>query len=111
MRGTCQPVVNLHCNLSKYGIVISTYEAMATAQDHECAICRTPEAQTGERLLLDHDHVTGKVRGLLCRNCNTGLARFKDSTMILQNAFAYMQNALYGGGHDLTDIKRYLPRS
>jgi hypothetical protein len=45
------------------------------------------------------------------RNCNTGLARFKDSHAILQNAFAYMQNALYGVGHDLTDIKRYLPRS
>jgi hypothetical protein len=50
--GKCQSVVNLHDNLSKYGIDIPTYEAMATAQDHGCAICRTPEAQTGERLLL-----------------------------------------------------------
>ncbi|MEJ1191836.1 endonuclease domain-containing protein [Arthrobacter sp. R4] len=73
-------------------------------------MCRTAEADTCERLLLDHCHVTGKVR-LLCRNCNAGLARFKDSPAILGNAHAYIANALWDVGHDLTDIKQYLRRS
>jgi len=45
------------------------------------------------------------------RKCNTGLARFKDSPAILQNARAYIANALWDLGVDLTDIKPYLRRS
>jgi hypothetical protein len=52
----------------KYGIDIETYERMLRAQDGVCAICRRPPKTV--RLNVDHDHKTGRVRGLLCFRCN-----------------------------------------
>jgi hypothetical protein len=52
-----------------------------------------------------------ETHGTAVRKCNTGLARFKDSPAILQNAHAYIANALWDLGVDLTDIKQYLRRS
>ena len=49
---------------------------MATQQD-ACAICRR-RCATGRRLAVDHDHTTGRVRGLLCFRCNTSLARYEE---------------------------------
>jgi len=51
----------------------------------ECVICGD---QT--KLVVDHDHVTGKVRGLLCNHCNRGLGHFRDSPMLLEFAAQYL---------------------
>ena len=61
------------------------FEIMSNLQNNNCAIC-------GEevKLHVDHCHKTGKIRGLLCRNCNTSLGKFKDSPEILQNAITYL---------------------
>ncbi len=72
--------------------------AMWISQDGVCAICRRPETfiTTGQgpcRLSVDHDHKTGKVRGLLCRDCNVGLGNFGDSGERLRNAAAYLGQA------------------
>jgi hypothetical protein len=68
------------------------YAKLLAQQDGKCAICRG--ATTGNnrcsRLDVDHDHVTGNVRGLLCNNCNQGLGRFKDDIMRLQSAIIYL---------------------
>lgn len=58
-----------------YGISLADYNTMFEAQNGVCKICGTPPDSNGKikRLHIDHDHKTGKVRGLLCVTCNTGL--------------------------------------
>jgi len=74
----------------KYGISPEKFAAMELSQGGMCAICfRSP----GLRALdVDHDHITGRVRGLLCWNCNTLLGRANDSVGILESAIAYLNN-------------------
>lgn len=85
-------------NLKKsYGITIDQYEEMETAQNHVCAICSKKErnvdrnTQLPRRLAVDHDHGTGKVRGLLCADCNKGLGHFYDNPELLELAIAYLR--------------------
>uniref|UniRef100_A0AAU8BB03 Endonuclease VII n=1 Tax=Escherichia phage Baskent_phicoli_1 TaxID=3145031 RepID=A0AAU8BB03_9CAUD len=73
-----------------YGITVDDYEEMFKRQGGVCAICHQPE--TGNiRMAVDHCHASGKVRGLLCKNCNTALGNLKDSIEILTNAITYLQ--------------------
>lgn len=65
-----------------YGINLTEYDSMYTKQNGLCAICKNPESiKTGRRsinrLAIDHCHTTGKIRGLLCQRCNTGLGRLE----------------------------------
>jgi len=60
------------------------------AQRGRCAICKRTEAQIGQRLFVDHCHKTGRVRGLLCRTCNSGLGFFRDDSDLMWQAFAYL---------------------
>jgi hypothetical protein len=65
------------------------FQDMLHAQDNRCAICK--ELQRDERkLLVDHDHLTGVVRGLLCRNCNHALGKFRDDPALLLRAANYL---------------------
>ncbi len=65
--------------------------------DGTCWVCREPEidkhVKTGaiKSLAVDHNHHTGKVRGLLCRRCNVSLGLLRDSTEILNNMITYME--------------------
>jgi hypothetical protein len=60
---------------------------MIEAQGGLCAICAGPL----DRPHVDHDHETGKVRGILCFNCNAGLGKFKDSVEIADAATEYLR--------------------
>ncbi|MFN2526219.1 MAG: endonuclease VII domain-containing protein [Actinomycetota bacterium] len=71
---------------SKYGIGLAEVEAMKTAQDELCAICRTNPATQ-----VDHDHKTRTVRGLLCDGCNGGLGLFGDDIQSMQRAIKYLE--------------------
>ena len=62
---------------SIYGLTVAEYEAMVSAQDGACAICKTTLNGGGKRAPVDHDHVTGRIRGVLCVSCNTSLGRFE----------------------------------
>jgi hypothetical protein len=68
------------------------YDAMFQRQGGVCAICGHKPVQ-GERLAVDHDHVGGQVRGLLCRGCNTGLGQFTDDSSRLRAAADYLERA------------------
>lgn len=75
----------------RYGINRADYEARLRDQGGACAICGTTEIGRGHSYFhVDHDHTTGKVRGLLCDLCNRGLGYFKDSTKNLGNAMDYL---------------------
>lgn len=83
---------NRELRLAKlYGITVADYDAMVEAQGNRCAICQT-ETITGNATYwhVDHDHATGRIRGLLCHYCNLGLGSFKDDPELLRRAVAYL---------------------
>lgn len=74
----------------KYGMSESAYEVMLKEQKNNCAICSKHSA-SGKKLGVDHNHRTGKVRGLLCAPCNFGIGQFKEDIEILKSAIAYLE--------------------
>jgi hypothetical protein len=99
--------------LKKHGLTLEDFEVMLRAQDFCCAICRSNTvgnkragkgakphladqwpsvAQEGDFTWhVDHDHQTGRVRGLLCHHCNAGLGHFKDRPDLLDAAARYLE--------------------
>lgn len=84
--------------LKKLGLTPADYAALLHAQGGVCAICHCAEpmrhGKTGRafELAVDHDHQTGKVRGLLCQACNTGIGKFEDSVNLLLSAVTYLES-------------------
>ena len=82
-----------------YGMTIADYDIMLHSQNGLCAICGKPETakrhdkHNGEirDMAVDHCHETGKVRGLLCCNCNQGIGKLGDNIQTLKNAIAYLE--------------------
>lgn len=70
----------------KYGLTKAEFELMSRRQNSRCEIC-TRRCE----LVIDHDHETGKVRGLLCFRCNSALGFFQDDTTALQKALDYLR--------------------
>ena len=89
------PVAYRNAELQRrYGITQQDYEVMIAEQNNQCAICNTTEP--GGRhdrgyFVVDHCHTTGKVRKLLCNNCNTALGLVGDNTQTLQSMIEYLQ--------------------
>lgn len=69
-----------------YKMSVADYQKMWNSQDGKCAIC-----DTSEKLDVDHDHATGKVRALLCQAHNKGLGLFTDSPDLLERAASYLR--------------------
>lgn len=80
---------------TRYGLTVEQYRAMHAAQDGKCAICLEEEKSQHEgktrRLSVDHDHVSGDVRDLLCHRCNKALGMFRESKSILMLAIKYLE--------------------
>jgi hypothetical protein len=74
-----------------YGITHEEYESMFEARDGLCDICKRPESFRGTLLSVDHDHETGKIRGLLCNNCNRALGLIGDSLEQAQRMVSYLE--------------------
>ena len=74
--------------ISKYGINRRDFNALLLAQNDRCAICK--EILT--KVHIDHDHLTGMVRALLCPPCNMGLGFFKDDIRLLAYAIVYLED-------------------
>ena len=75
----------------KFGTSLDYYNELYEKQHGLCAICGKKETREGYILAVDHDHVTGKIRGLLCNNCNTGIGLLQDSYDILISASEYIK--------------------
>jgi hypothetical protein len=77
----------------KYQLTDAQYWDMLADQGGCCAICETEEPGRGNKyFVVDHDHGTGKVRGLLCNNCNRVLGLFGDSIETIESAIAYLDH-------------------
>jgi len=70
-----------------YGLNEEEYNNMILSQNNLCAICNKPSDKT---LHIDHDHTTGKVRGLLCSNCNLGIGLLQEDVSIFTRAIEYL---------------------
>lgn len=81
-----------HAYKKLYGITIEQYEDMLDAQGYACALClKDIDDNGGKEFDVDHCHTTGKVRGLLCRDCNRALGLFQDSPTLLERAAQYLR--------------------
>lgn len=76
----------------KYGITLEHFNEMYTNQNGCCAICGDHTDAFSRSLHVDHCHTTGKIRGLLCVNCNTAIGKLKDDVSIVLKAAAYLTN-------------------
>lgn len=76
-----------------YGITEEQYDQMLIEQAGVCKLCGGPPIGRGLRLHVDHDHATGKVRGLLCSKCNTALGLLSDDSTLMAKAIAYVNGA------------------
>lgn len=76
----------------QYGMTWDDYHAMVDAQGGLCAICGTDSPGGGKTTFyVDHDHASGKVRGLLCNHCNLALGHLFDDAERLRSALRYLQ--------------------
>jgi hypothetical protein len=75
----------------EWGLSREDFEKLLAKQGGGCAICKKTLADSrGRRLYVDHDHVSGKIRGLLCSRCNVCLGQFEDSIPLLEAAISYL---------------------
>jgi Autographiviridae endonuclease VII len=75
--------------LHTFGITLETFRDLEAAQLGRCAICGGTNS-SGHALALDHDHKSGRIRGLLCRKCNLGVGYFGDDPERLRAAASYL---------------------
>jgi len=80
-------------NLKKYGLTLDEYNELVEKQGGVCAICEKV-CSSGKNLAVDHVHITGAVRGLLCMQCNRSLGGFDDDPRRLLRGVAYLQSSL-----------------
>lgn len=87
------PDANSFWYRQKLGVTPERFYQMAHEQGYVCAVClEEPKfASRGDGFHVDHDHATGKVRGLLCRHCNRLLGCAKDRVAVLENAIKYLR--------------------
>lgn len=82
---------------SNYNMTVEDYDTLLKLQNNKCAICETEkfDAHRHSQFDVDHCHLTGKVRGLLCSKCNTGIGHLRDDVLILQKAIKYLEKYQY----------------
>jgi hypothetical protein len=81
-----------YARYKRYGITKEEYDRLNTKQGGLCAICGTDTpGRNHQTLYIDHDHSTGKVRGLLCCDCNLLLGYAKDNKTVLLKSIKYLE--------------------
>lgn len=83
---------------SQFSMTIDEYDELFKKCNNSCQICNIDAEshykKEGRNLCIDHDHKTGKIRGLLCNQCNSALGKFKDSEELLLKAINYLKETL-----------------
>jgi|SRR6266576_983073 len=74
---------------AEYGITPEQYQVLYEVQRGRCRICKCRK-----ELVVDHDHKTGRVRGLLCNGCNVGIGRLGDTAFVAYRAYLYLAGRL-----------------
>lgn len=83
----------------KHNITLEERDALLASQDYKCAICEDTikffdgvrAARTGGSAVIDHCHGSGRIRGVLCGHCNTGIGAMKDNVDSLKRAIEYLK--------------------
>ena len=75
----------------KYGITLDEFNQLSEAQGNKCCIC-SEENKVHQNLVVDHNHATGEVRGLICSPCNSALGLAKDSVKVLEAMIEYLNS-------------------
>lgn len=91
--------------LRTYGLSESKFVEMLSVQSNSCAICETNFADTKRGPCIDHDHESGKVRGLLCDLCNFAIGGLKDDPIIAIQAAAYLSAGALSRFDDLEAVE------
>ena len=84
--------VTANRRLKRRGATEELYNELYEVQQGCCAVCNEPEEKFSW-LCIDHDHSTGRIRGLLCPNCNRGIGLLQDSSVLLEKAAKYISEA------------------
>lgn len=84
----CNKIANMKY---KYGITVDVYVGMYNKQGGKCAICGRHQSELSQALYIDHDHKTGKIRGLLCAKCNSTLGKFGDDIAGVKRFLDYLE--------------------
>jgi hypothetical protein len=79
---------------SMYGLSLEDYNNIYIKQGGKCAICERHQSKLDKVFLIDHDHKAQKVRGLLCRRCNTGLGMIGDDIVSIKRILKYLEDAI-----------------
>lgn len=82
---------NAYHRTQRYGITPEEYTEMLEEQLHKCACCGSSNPKRRAGFVIDHDHATGLVRGLLCHSCNIGIGQLGDSINGLTQALDYLR--------------------
>ena len=75
----------------RFGITLEDYNNMFIQQEGKCKICKKHQTELKTTLHVDHDHTSGKVRGLLCKQCNFAIGYFQDDPQICRDAAIYLE--------------------
>ena len=87
----CSPCRRVEHFERRYGVTMAQWDTLLNGQDNRCAICGTDDwGPRGPQ--LDHNHDSGKARGLLCSHCNLGLGHLGDDQGRVRNALAYLNS-------------------
>lgn len=76
---------------SNYGLTRIEFDRILASQNGVCGICEGEKTGPGRTFRVDHDHATGKIRGLLCQHCNVGLGGARDNPEILRKMIDYLE--------------------
>ncbi|TXH11923.1 MAG: hypothetical protein E6R03_13885 [Hyphomicrobiaceae bacterium] len=90
--GTCRSCVSDQARAAKFGLSPAQFRAMWDDQAGECAICDDALVLGSKHgYAVDHDHTTGKVRGLLCHRCNFAVGHLRDNPLLCESAASYLR--------------------